>query len=98
METSLKNGFAQIFSCRPKDLSCPKFGGAGAPLAPSPARTPMTHTVNIHSLKHHCKHCFVNSENKTKKKEISVTSLRNKRSSQVNSENKSKRKRNVLFL
>ena len=68
METSLKNGFAQIFSCRPKDLSCPKFGGAGAPLAPSPARTPMTHTVNIHSLKHHCKHCFLNSENKTKKK------------------------------
>ena len=44
-------------------------------------------------------HCFVNSENKTKKKkEISVTSSRNKRSSQVNSENKSKRKSNVLFL
>ena len=33
-ETSLKNGFAQIFSC------CPKFGGAAVPLAP-PARMPM---------------------------------------------------------
>ena len=43
-------------------------------------------------------HRFVNSENKTEKKEIRVTSLRNKRSSLVNSENKSKRKRNVLFL
>ena len=40
METSLKTGFAQIFSCYPKKLSCPKFGGAAAPLAP-PARTPM---------------------------------------------------------
>ena len=35
METSLKTGFAQIFSC------CPKFGGAAAPLAP-PARMPMS--------------------------------------------------------
>ena len=40
METSLKTGFAQIFSCCPKNLSCPKFGGAAAPLAP-PVRTPM---------------------------------------------------------
>ena len=40
METSLKIGFAQIFSCCPKKLSCPKFGGATAPLVP-PARTPM---------------------------------------------------------
>ena len=40
METSLKAGFAQIFSCCPKILSCPKFGGAAAPLAPA-ARTPM---------------------------------------------------------
>ena len=40
MKTSLKAGFAQIFSCCPKNLSCPKFGGAAAPLA-SPARTPM---------------------------------------------------------
>ena len=38
METSLKPGFAQIFSCCPKNLSCPKFGGAAAPLAPRPAR------------------------------------------------------------
>ena len=44
METSLKPGFAQIFSCCPKNLSCPKFGGAAAPLAP-PARTPMTRTA-----------------------------------------------------
>ena len=34
METSLKTGFAQIYSCCPKNLSCPKFGGAAAPLAP----------------------------------------------------------------
>ena len=40
METSLETGFAQIFSCYPKNLSFPKFGGAAAPLAP-PARTPM---------------------------------------------------------
>ena len=40
METSLKTGFAQIYSCCPKNLSCPKFGGAVAPLAP-PARMPM---------------------------------------------------------
>ena len=41
METSLKTGFAQVFSCCPKNLSCPNFGGAAAPLAP-PARTPMS--------------------------------------------------------
>ena len=40
MQTSLKTGFAQIFSCCPKTLSCPNFGGTAAPLAP-PARTPM---------------------------------------------------------
>ena len=34
METSLKPGFAQIFSCCPKNLSCPNFGGAAAPLTP----------------------------------------------------------------
>ena len=52
---SLKPGFAQIFSCYPKNLSCPKFeggggGGGGAPGSPPPpppsplrppARTPM---------------------------------------------------------
>ena len=36
MQTSLKTGFAQIFSCYPKTLSCPKFEGAAAPLAPPP--------------------------------------------------------------
>ena len=36
METSLKASFAQIFSCCPKILSCPKFGGAAAPLATPP--------------------------------------------------------------
>ena len=40
METSLKTGFAQIFSRCPKNMSCPKFEGAAAPLAPS-TRTPM---------------------------------------------------------
>ena len=38
METSLKTGFAQIFSCCPKKLSCPKFGAAAGPLAPRPVR------------------------------------------------------------
>ena len=28
METPLTTGFAQIFSCCPDNLSCPKFGGA----------------------------------------------------------------------
>ena len=36
METSLKTGFAQIFSCCPKNLSCPKFGGACSPSRPPP--------------------------------------------------------------
>ena len=40
VEMSLKTGSAQIFSCCPKNFSCPKFGGAAASLAP-PARTPM---------------------------------------------------------
>ena len=40
METSLKTDFAQIFSRCPKNLGCPKFGGAAAPLAP-PVRTPL---------------------------------------------------------
>ena len=35
MTTSLKAGFAQIFSCCPKNLSCPKLGG-GVLQAPSP--------------------------------------------------------------
>ena len=44
METFLKPGFAQIFSCCPKILTCPKFGGAAAQLAPL-ARTPMATMV-----------------------------------------------------
>ena len=37
METSLKPGFAQIFSCCPKNLSCPNFGGGcSPPLPPGP--------------------------------------------------------------
>ena len=40
METSLKASFAPIFSRCPKILSCPKIGGAAAPL-PLPVRTPM---------------------------------------------------------
>ena len=48
METSLKTGFAQIFSCCPKKLSCPKFGGAAAPFA-LPARTPMVISVLLFS-------------------------------------------------
>ena len=36
METSLKTGFAQIFSCCPKNLSCPKFGGLQPPGTPGP--------------------------------------------------------------
>ena len=49
METSLKTGFAQIFSCCPKNLSCPNFGGAAAPLAP-PARTPMVTNAFLSDL------------------------------------------------
>ena len=65
METSLKTGFAQISSCCPKNLSCPKFEGAAAPLAP-PARTPMTRVPFAKNAKyfrchylvvHICLHC-----------------------------------------
>ena len=38
MNTSLKAGFTQIFSCCPKNLSCPKFGGGGGLQSPSPPR------------------------------------------------------------
>ena len=41
METSLKTGFAQISSRCPKNLSCPDFGGAAAPLAPIPPPRPI---------------------------------------------------------
>ena len=50
METSLKTGFAQVFSCCPKNLSCPNFGGAAAPLA-SPVRTPMSKGKALTQLK-----------------------------------------------
>ena len=39
METSLKPGFVQIFSCCPKNLSCSKFLGGGGLQAPSPPGT-----------------------------------------------------------
>ena len=45
MQTSIKTGFAQIFSCCPKKLSYSKFGGAPVPLA-RPARTPMFLSLN----------------------------------------------------
>ena len=40
METSLKPGFAQIFSCSPKKSELPKIWGGCSPPRP-PARTPM---------------------------------------------------------
>ena len=46
METSLKTGFAQIFSCCPKNLSCPKFGRPAAP-SPPPPRPPGPYTYVI---------------------------------------------------
>ena len=66
METSLKTDFAQIFSRCPKNLSCPKFGGAAAPLAP-PART---HTFyhSITGIK-----CFIFQENFTFSSKQSLT-------------------------
>ena len=60
METSLKTGFAQIFSRCPKYLSCPNFGVAAAPLAP-PARTPMSLPVYFKSVRK-----WKNVKNKTK--------------------------------
>ena len=53
MATSLKTGFAQFFSCCPKNLSCPNFGGGLHPprsLPPSPtARTPMFRSSPSHT-------------------------------------------------
>ena len=46
MKTSLKAGFAQIFSCCPKNLSCPKFGGGCSP--PRPPRPVRLWTL-VHS-------------------------------------------------
>ena len=50
MATSLKTGFTQIFSCCPKNLSRPKFGGATAPLAPPP---PGPYAYVIDTFIHH---------------------------------------------
>ena len=49
MATSLKPGFAQIFSRCPKILSAQNLGGAAAPLAP-PARTPMRKAPDVASF------------------------------------------------
>ena len=38
METSLKTGFAQIFSCCPKNLALFKIWGGYSPFAPRPVR------------------------------------------------------------
>ena len=46
METSLRTGFAEIFSCCPKNLSCPKFGGTAALLAPSPPPGPYAYSYD----------------------------------------------------
>ena len=52
METSLKSSFAQIFSCCPKNLSCPNFGGAALspPRPPPPARTPMLENKKLYKF------------------------------------------------
>ena len=46
METSLKTGFAQIFSSCPKNLSCPN--------SPPPARTPMSLLRGLFPYLAHC--------------------------------------------
>ena len=46
MEVSQKTDFAQIFSCYPKNPSCPKFGGTAAPVA-TPACMPMVQLISI---------------------------------------------------
>ena len=56
METSLKHGFAQIFSCCPKNLGYPKSGvggsgGAAAFLAP-PGPYAYVHFSNWKGLVH----------------------------------------------
>ena len=52
METSLKTGFAQIFSRCPKNLSAQNLGGGGGPAAPlaPPARTPMRKAPDVASF------------------------------------------------
>ena len=47
METSLKTGFTQIFSCCPKNLSCPIFGGLQPPSPPPPGPYACAEVYNI---------------------------------------------------
>ena len=57
METSLKTGFAQIFSCCPKNLSCPKFGGGGCSSPRSPPRLPDLYAYDsVHIDGYSCLH------------------------------------------
>ena len=51
MTTSSKAGFTQIFSCCPKNLSCPIFWGAAAPLAPPPG--PYAYGLDLKVNFHH---------------------------------------------
>ena len=48
METSLKTGFAKIFSCCPNNLSSPKFGwgGGGGLQSPSPSTGPYAYVCS----------------------------------------------------
>ena len=50
-ETSLKTGFAQIFSCCPKKLNCPKLGGGGLHLPPPPGPYAYDGDSSNHSLR-----------------------------------------------
>ena len=47
METPLTTGFAQIFSYRSKDLSCPKFGGAAASFQFAYSVMPQESTISL---------------------------------------------------
>ena len=51
METSLKTGFAQIFSCCPKNLSCPKFWGGLQPPSPPPPSPPGPYAYETAALR-----------------------------------------------
>ena len=60
METSLKTGFAQIFSCCPKNLSCPKFWGGGCssprPFPPPPDLPGLYAYDSVHIDGYSCLH------------------------------------------
>ena len=62
METSLKTGFAQIFSRCPKNLSAQNLGGLQPPLPPA-ARTPMRKAPDVASF---ICHAATNPASKTK--------------------------------